>query len=120
MLLIGLTAKSSILIVECARERMIEEHIPPRQAADERARIRYRPVITAVPAFLISMVPLLIATGAGAGARVSISTTVFGDMVLASFIGVPFVTALFAFFEITTERIGRLFHHYRQAPNRAE
>src|SRR4051794_40009395 len=87
VLLIGLSAKNAILIVEFAREfareRMIQEHIPPRQAAEEGARTRYRPVMMTALAFVIGVVPLVIATGAGAGARVSIGTTVFGGMVLA-------------------------------------
>ena len=120
VLLIGLSAKNAILIVEFARERMIQEHIPPRQAAEEGARTRYRPVMMTALAFVIGVVPLVIATGAGAGARVSIGTTVFGGMVLASFIGVLFVPALFAFFEIATERVGRLFRRRRQAPTPAE
>ncbi|MGE0258391.1 MAG: efflux RND transporter permease subunit [Alphaproteobacteria bacterium] len=119
VLLIGLSAKNAILIVEFARERMIQEHMPPRRAAEEGARTRYRPVMMTALSFIIGVVPLVLATGAGAGARVSIGTTVFGGMVLASFVGVLFVPALFAFFEIVTERIGRLFHRRRQAPNRA-
>ena len=120
VLLIGLSAKNAILIVEFARERMIQEHIPPRQAAEEGARTRYRPVMMTALAFVIGVVPLVIATGAGAGARVSIGTTVFGGMVLASFIGVLFVPALFAFFEIAAERVGRLFRRKRGAAHPAE
>src|SRR5439155_5516180 len=75
VLLIGLSAKNAILIVEFARERMIQEHVPPRQAAEEGARTRYRPVMMTALAFVVGVVPLVIATGAGAGARVSIGTT---------------------------------------------
>jgi multidrug efflux pump subunit AcrB len=119
VLLIGLSAKNAILIVEFARERMLREHVPPRQAAEEGARTRYRPVMMTALAFIIGVVPLVVATGAGAGARVSIGTTVFGGMVLASFVGVLFVPALFAFFEIATERAACLFHR-RRAPDPAE
>ena len=66
-------------------------------------------------AFILGVVPLVIATGAGAGARGVVGTAVFGGMVLASFIGVLFVPALFAFFEIAAERVGRLFRRKRGA-----
>jgi len=77
-------------------------------------------VIIAALAFITGMVLLLIANEASAGTRMSIDTTVFSGMVLASFIGVLFVPALFAFFEITTERAGRSFtviggHQTRQS-----
>jgi multidrug efflux pump subunit AcrB len=60
------------------------------------------------------VIPLAVATGAGAGGRVSIGTTVFGGMILASFIGVLFVPALFTGFEILSARTRRLFR--RRAP----
>jgi len=99
---------------------MLQERIPPRQAAEEGARTRYRPVMMTALAFVVGVVPLVIATGAGAGARVSIGTTVFGGMVLASFVGVLFVPALFAFFEIATERASRFFRRRGQVANPAE
>jgi hydrophobe/amphiphile efflux-1 (HAE1) family protein len=120
VLLIGLSAKNAILIVEFAKERMLAEHISPPQAAEEGARTRYRPVMMTALAFIVGVVPLVIATGAGAGARRSIGTTVFGGMVLASFVGVLFIPAMFAFFEVMTERLGRWFHRKRPAGHPAE
>jgi multidrug efflux pump subunit AcrB len=79
----------------------------------------YRTVMMTALAFIVGVVPLLLATGAGAGARQSIGTAVFGGMVLASFVGVLFVPALFAFFEVLIEsarRWRRHSHTHTQAP----
>jgi hydrophobe/amphiphile efflux-1 (HAE1) family protein len=120
VLLIGLSAKNAILIVEFAKDRMEAERIPPRQAAEEGARTRYRPVMMTALAFIIGVIPLVLATGAGAGARRSIGTTVFGGMVLASFIGVLFVPALFAAFEVATKKAANLVHRKREDQHSAE
>ena len=66
-------------------------------------------------AFIFGVIPLVIATGAGAGARTSIGTTVFGGMLLASFIGVLFIPALFAGFEFLTSHASRMM---RRGPRR--
>ncbi len=109
VLLIGLAAKNAILIVEFAKDRLERGDVSVLQAADEGARTRYRPVMMTALAFIIGVIPLVIATGAGAGGRVSIGTTVFGGMVLASFIGVLFVPMLFVGFEVLAARTARLF-----------
>ncbi len=109
VLLIGLAAKNAILIVEFAKDRLARGDVTVLQAADEGARTRYRPVMMTALAFIIGVIPLVVATGAGAGGRVSIGTTVFGGMVLASFIGVLFVPMLFVGFEVLAERTARLF-----------
>jgi hydrophobic/amphiphilic exporter-1 (mainly G- bacteria), HAE1 family len=64
----------------------------------------------------LSVIPLVIATGAGAGARTSIGTTVFGGMLLASFIGVLFIPALFAGFEFLTAHTSRMKRRGRRRP----
>jgi multidrug efflux pump len=120
VLLIGLSAKNAILIVEFAKDRMVSERISPRQAAEEGARTRYRPVMMTALAFIIGVLPLVVATGAGSGGRQSIGTTVFGGMLIASFLGVLFVPALFAAFEILAERSGRLFRWRRRGQHPAE
>ncbi len=109
VLLIGVSAKNNILIVEFAKDRLERGDIDARAAGEEGARTRYRPVMMTALAFIFGMVPMVIATGAGAGARQSIGTTVFGGMALASFVGVLFVPALFAGFEIMTARTRNLF-----------
>jgi multidrug efflux pump subunit AcrB len=116
VLLIGVSAKNNILIVEFAKDRMEQEKVPPRQAAEEGARIRYRPVMMTALAFIIGVVPLMIATGAGAGARQSIGTVVFGGMLLASFLGVLLVPALFVAMEIMSDRFSRLLRRRLHAP----
>ena len=108
VLLIGLSAKNAILIVEFAKDRLEKGGIEHRRgAAEEGARTRYRPVMMTALAFIIGVMPLVIATGAGAGARQSIGTTVFGGMILASFVGVLFIGPLFVVAESLTERLGR-------------
>jgi len=115
VLLIGLAAKNAILIVEFAKDRLDRGGIEARDAAEEGARTRYRPVMMTALAFIFGVLPLVFATGAGAGARVSIGTTVFGGMVLASFIGVLFVPPLFAGFEVLSARVSRMFHRRGRA-----
>jgi multidrug efflux pump subunit AcrB len=118
VLLIGLAAKNAILIVEFAKDRLERGDTTVRAAAQEGARTRYRPVMMTALAFIIGVMPLVVATGAGAAARSSIGTTVFGGMVLASFIGVLFVPALFVSFELLAERVSRAVHG--QGPHPAE
>lgn len=107
VLLIGLAAKNAILIVEFAKERLERAKIGVIQAADEAARTRYRPVMMTALAFIVGVIPLVLATGAGAGGRRSIGTTVFGGMVLASFIGILFVPMLFVGFEVLVQKLSR-------------
>jgi hydrophobe/amphiphile efflux-1 (HAE1) family protein len=116
VLLIGLSAKNAILIVEFAKDRLADGKTDVRAAAVDGARTRYRPVMMTALAFIFGVVPLVVATGAGAGARVSIGTTVFGGMVLASFIGVLFVPALFAGFEFLSEGTRRLLRRWFHRP----
>jgi multidrug efflux pump len=108
VLLIGLAAKNGILIVEFAKDRLERGDVSVQQAAEEGARTRYRPVMMTALAFIIGVIPLVFAGGAGAGARQSIGTTVFGGMILASVVGVLFIPALFVGFELLSERTSRL------------
>ncbi len=107
VLLIGLSAKNAILIVEFAKDRLEKGGISIAGAAEEGSRTRYRPVMMTALAFIIGVIPLVIATGAGASARQSIGTTVFGGMILASFVGVLFIGPLFVVAENITERMAR-------------
>ncbi|SFW24870.1 efflux RND transporter permease subunit [Nitrosovibrio sp. Nv17] len=92
--LIGLAAKNAILIVEFASQKM-REGMPVAQAAAEAARLRFRPIVMTSMAFVLGIVPLVIATGAGAAARQSMGTGVFGGMLLATFVATVFIPLFF-------------------------
>jgi multidrug efflux pump subunit AcrB len=82
VLLIGLAAPNAILIVEFPQTRR-HEGASIVQAAEEGLGERFRPVLMTAFAFILGVVPLVIATGAGAGSRRSIGATVFGGMLVA-------------------------------------
>ena len=92
--LIGLAAKNAILIVEFASQKM-EQGMPVMQAAVEAARLRFRPIVMTSMAFVLGILPLLFATGAGSAARRSMGTGVFGGMILATFLATVFVPLFF-------------------------
>ena len=92
--LVGLAAKNAILIVEFASQK-IEEGMPVMEAAIEAARLRFRPIVMTSMAFIFGIVPLVVATGAGAAARQSMGTGVFGGMILATFIATIFIPLFF-------------------------
>ncbi|NCV43054.1 MAG: hydrophobe/amphiphile efflux-1 family RND transporter, partial [Actinobacteria bacterium] len=92
--LIGLAAKNAILIVEFASQKM-EEGMPIMEAAIEAARLRFRPIVMTSMAFVFGIVPLVVATGAGAAARQSMGTGVFGGMILATFVATIFIPLFF-------------------------
>ncbi|MDF1661794.1 MAG: multidrug efflux RND transporter permease subunit, partial [Planctomycetota bacterium] len=94
VLLIALASKNAILIVEFGRE-LCAGGIERRKAAVEAARLRFRPILMTSLAFVFGTFPLVIATGAGAGARRSLGTTVFGGMVAATFLTLIFVPVFF-------------------------
>ena len=90
LVLIGLTAKNAILIVEFAAQKM-EEGLEARQAALEAAKLRLRPIVMTSMAFILGVIPLATATGAGAAARQSMGTGVLGGMLAATFITTFFI-----------------------------
>jgi len=92
--LIGLAAKNAILIVEFASQKM-KEGMSVVQAAIEGARLRFRPIVMTSMAFVLGIVPLVIATGAGSAARQSMGTGVFGGMIFATFIATIFIPLFF-------------------------
>jgi HAE1 family hydrophobic/amphiphilic exporter-1 len=94
MLLIALSAKNAILIVEVARERVMQG-VGAFDAAIEGARARFRPILMTSFAFIFSVVPLVLATGAGANARKSIGITVFSGMLASTLLAVLFVPSFF-------------------------
>jgi multidrug efflux pump len=94
--LIGLAAKNAILIVEFAAQNTAKG-MPLYDAAVAAARQRFRPIVMTSLAFVLGVVPLVVASGAGAAARRSMGTGVFGGMLAATFIATLFVPLFFAF-----------------------
>lgn len=92
--LIGLAAKNAILIVEFASQKL-KEGMPIREAAIEAARLRFRPICMTSMAFILGIMPLVFATGAGAAARRSMGTGVLGGMLLATFVAIVFIPLFF-------------------------
>jgi multidrug efflux pump len=91
--LVGLAGKNGILIVEFAKQRH-EEGLPVREAALEAARLRLRPIVMTSLAFILGVLPLVKATGAGAATQHSVGTGILGGMAAATLVGI-FFTPLF-------------------------
>ena len=101
--LIGLAAKNAILIVEYAR--MSQEHgRSAREAALEAASLRLRPILMTSFAFILGVLPLLVATGAGGASRRSLGTAVFGGMNAATLLAIFFVPVLYLVIQRVIER----------------
>ncbi len=95
ILLIALSAKNAILIVEVAREHRVRDGRSIIDAAVDAARARFRPILMTSFAFILGVAPLVIASGAGASARKSIGITVFSGMIASTCLAVLFVPSLF-------------------------
>jgi hydrophobe/amphiphile efflux-1 (HAE1) family protein len=104
VMLVGLAAKNAILIVEFAKHQR-EEGKSIVEAAMEAARLRLRPILMTAFAFILGVVPLMVASGAGAAARQSIGTTVFGGMLVATVLSLAFVPVFYAVIERLREGV---------------
>jgi HAE1 family hydrophobic/amphiphilic exporter-1 len=107
VMLIGLAAKNSILIVEFA-EQLRGQGRSIVDAAIESARIRLRPILMTSFAFILGVLPLAYATGAGAGARNSVGTAVAGGMLASTFLSIVFIPVLYVI--IRTVAPGKVRH----------
>ncbi|MGE4046630.1 MAG: efflux RND transporter permease subunit, partial [Acetobacteraceae bacterium] len=105
ILLIALSAKNAILIVEVAREERMLHGRDIVQAAVDAARARFRPIIMTSFAFILGVVPLVLATGAGASARKSLGITVFSGMLASTCLAVLFVPSFFVIMQKLEERM---------------
>ncbi|MBI5722558.1 MAG: multidrug efflux RND transporter permease subunit [Planctomycetes bacterium] len=106
-LLVGLAAKNAILIVEFAREGRARG-LSPIDAAIEAGRLRLRPILMTSFAFILGVVPLVIAEGAGAVSRRALGTAVFSGMLGVTILGVVFTPVMYVAMQILGEKIKRL------------
>jgi multidrug efflux pump subunit AcrB len=98
VMLIGLSTKQAILIIEFAKEAH-ENGMSIKDSAIEAARLRFRAVMMTNIAFILGLLPLVFAKGAGAASRHSVGMTVFGGMIAVAFIGTFLVPAFFVLIE---------------------
>jgi multidrug efflux pump subunit AcrB len=103
VLLVGLASKNAILIVEFAQSRR-DDGLPLAEAAVDGARIRFRPVLMTSFTFIFGLLPMVIATGAGAGSRQAIGTTVFSGMLSTTLFGIFLIPVLYYMFQSARER----------------
>ena len=103
VMLVGLASKNAILIVEFA-EQLRERGLPLVEATVQAAVIRLRPILMTSLAFILGVVPLVFATGAGENGRHSVGTTVFGGMIASTILNLFFIPVLYLIIEAWRER----------------
>ena len=106
IMLIGLAAKNAILIVEFAKAKHDQEGMGFEEAALESARLRFRPILMTAFAFILGVIPLMRASGAGAGAQNVMGTAVFCGMLVATALGVFLIPGNYAFVETARPQEG--------------
>jgi HAE1 family hydrophobic/amphiphilic exporter-1 len=115
ILLIGLAAKNAILIVEFARDYR-KEGATIRQAATEAGEVRFRPIIMTSLAFILGVYPLVVASGAGAVARISLGTAVFFGMLVSTILGTLFIPNYYEWWEKIQTRFSAKKHKDENQP----
>ena len=103
VMLVGLASKNAILIVEFA-EQLRHKGVPLMEAAVQAAAIRLRPILMTSLAFILGVVPLVFASGAGENGRHSVGTTVFGGMIMSTILNLFFIPVLYLIIEGWRER----------------
>jgi HAE1 family hydrophobic/amphiphilic exporter-1 len=103
VMLVGLSSKNAILIVEFA-EQLRQRGMPLLEATVEAARIRLRPILMTSFAFILGVMPLVVAAGAGEHGRHSVGTTVFGGMIVSTILNLFFIPVLYLMIEGWRER----------------
>ena len=105
VLLVGLSSKNAILVVEFAKERRARDGLAIVEAALSAARERFRAVLMTALTFVLGIAPLVWATGAGAGSRRAIGTATFAGMLAATLVGLVFVPGLYVLFQTLREKV---------------
>ena len=103
-MLIGLSTKQAILIVEFAKDAVEKNGLNYTDAAMQAAKLRFRAVMMTNIAFILGLLPLVFAKGAGAGSRNSIGISVFGGMIAVAFIGSILVPAFYVAVNVMKEK----------------
>ena len=106
VLMIALASKNAILVVEFARE-LREGGMSITEAAVEATRRRFRPIVMTSFAFILGVVPLVVADGAGAASQQAIGTVVFGGMLASTLLAIPFVPVFYVITQRFSERRGK-------------
>ncbi len=113
VMLIGLSTKQAILIVEFAKDATEKDGMNYLDAAMQAAKLRFRAVMMTNIAFILGLVPLVLAQGAGAGSRHSIGVSVFGGMIAVAFIGSILVPAFYVATNVMKEKFAEYVYRLR-------